>query len=44
MFLQDIADRIEVEDKLVKLNDIKSTLVEKHKQHSKKIDFYKNND
>ena len=44
MLLQDIADRIEVEDKLVKLNDIKSTLVEKHKQHSKKIDFYKNND
>ena len=44
MLLQDIADRIEVEDKLIKLNDIKSTLVEKHKQHSKKIDFYKNND
>ena len=44
MLLQDIADRIEVEGKLVKLNDIKSTLVEKHKQHSKKIDFYKNND
>ena len=44
MLLQDIADRVEVEDKLVKLNDIKSTLVEKHKQHSKKIDFYKNND
>ena len=44
MLLQDIVDRTEVEDKLVKLNDIKSTLVEKHKQHSKKIDFYKNND
>ena len=44
MLLQDIADRVEIEDKLVKLNDIKSTLVEKHKQHSKKIDFYKNND
>ena len=44
MLLQDIADRIEVEDKLVKLNDIKSTLVEKHKQHSRKIEFYKNND
>jgi len=44
MLLQDIADKIEIEDKLVKLNDIKSTLVEKHKQHSRKIEFYKNND
>ena len=44
MLLQDIADRTEIEDKLVKLNDIKSTLVEKHKQHSRKIEFYKNND
>jgi len=43
MLLQDIADRLEVEDKLIKLNDIKSTLVEKHKQHSRKIEFYKNN-
>jgi len=44
MLLQDIADRIEVEDKLTKLNDIRSTLVEKHKHHSRKIDFFKNND
>ena len=44
MLLQDIADRTEVEDKLIKLNDIKSTLVEKHKHHAKKIEFYKNND
>ena len=44
MLLQDIADRTEIEDKLVKLNDIKSTLVEKHKHHAKKIEFYKNND
>ena len=44
MLLQDIADRVEVEDKLTKLNDIRSTLVEKHKHHSRKIDFFKNND
>ena len=43
MLLQDIEDSDEVE-KLIKLNDIKSTLVEKHKHHAKKIEFYKNND
>ena len=44
MLLQDIEDGNEVENKLIKLNDIKSTLVEKHKHHTKKIEFYKNND
>ena len=41
--LNDIDDKVKTEDKLQKLNNIRSTLVEKHKQHSGMIDFFKDN-
>ena len=39
-----IADKAKMDKKLSKLNDIKSTLVEKHKTHSTMIAFFDNND
>ena len=39
-----IADKAKMDKKLSKLNDIKSTLVEKHKNHSTMIAFFDNND
>ena len=41
--LNDIDDKVKTEDKLQKLNNIRSTLVEKHKQHSGMIGFFKDN-
>ena len=41
--LNDIDDKVKIEDKLQKLNNIRSTLVEKHKQHSGMIGFFKDN-
>ena len=39
-----IVDKTKMDEKLSKLNDIKSTLVEKHKNHSTMIAFFDNND
>ena len=40
----EINDKSVVEDKLSKLNDIRATLTEKHKQLTKDMEFFKNND
>lgn len=40
----EINDKSVVEDKLSKLNNIRATLTEKHKQLSKDMEFFKNND
>jgi len=40
----EINDKVHVEEKLSKLNDIRATLTEKHKQLSKDMEFFKNND
>ena len=40
----EINDKTVVEDKLSKLNNIRATLTEKHKQLTKDMEFFKNND
>jgi DNA repair exonuclease SbcCD ATPase subunit len=40
----EINDKSVVEDKLSKLNNIRATLTEKHKQLTKDMEFFKNND
>ena len=40
----EIDDKTHIEDKLSKLNNIRATLTEKHKQLSKDMEFFKNND
>ena len=40
----EINDKVHVEEKLSKLNDIRATLTEKHKQLSRDMEFFKNND
>jgi DNA repair exonuclease SbcCD ATPase subunit len=42
--IANISDRDKLDKKLTKLNDIKSTLVEKHKSHSSMIGFFESND
>ncbi len=42
--LSQISDTDKVKDNYNKLKDIKSTLVEKHKAHSKVVGFFENND
>jgi len=42
--LNQISDNEKVKKSYNKLRDIKSTLVEKHKAHSKVVDFFENND
>ena len=44
LLLDDINDKVETENRLKKLNNIRSTLVEKHKHHSSRIEFFNNND
>ena len=39
-----ISDDVKAKKKAFKLIDIKSTLIEKHKTHSKAVDFFENND
>ena len=39
-----ISDREKIKKSYNKLRDIKSTLIEKHKSHSKVVDFFENND
>ena len=41
--IKNISDKDKLNEKLTKLNDIKSTLVEKHKSHSSMIGFFENN-
>ena len=41
--LSQISDDVKVKKKAFKLIDIKSTLIEKHKAHSKTVDFFENN-
>jgi hypothetical protein len=41
--IKSISDKDKLNEKLTKLNDIKSTLVEKHKSHSSMVDFFENN-
>ena len=43
-FLSSINDKIKIETKGIKLKDIQSTLVEKHKTHTSMIGFFKNNE
>jgi len=40
----EINDKTVIEDKLSKLNNIRATLTEKHKQLTKDMEFFKNND
>ena len=42
--IESIADKTKLDKKLSKLNDIKSTLTEKHKSHSTMIGFFETND
>ena len=42
--LNSIDDKTKIKDKLAKLKDIRSTLVEKHKHHSGMVTFFENND
>ena len=42
--LSKISDNEKVKKNYTKLKDIKSTLVEKHKAHSRVVDFFENND
>ena len=42
--LDSIDDKTNIKDKLAKLKDIRSTLVEKHKHHSGMVTFFENND
>ena len=42
--LSQIQDNEKVKKNYTELKDIKSTIVEKHKQHSRVVDFFKNND
>ena len=42
--LSQISDNDKVKNSYNKLRDIKSTLIEKHKAHSKVVDFFENND
>jgi len=42
--LSQISDNEKVKKNYTKLKDIKSTLTEKHKAHSKVVDFFENND
>ena len=39
-----ISDNEKIKNNYNKLRDIKSTLIEKHKSHSKVVDFFENND
>ena len=41
--IKNISDKDKLNEKLTKLNDIKSTLIEKHKSHSSMIGFFENN-
>ena len=43
-FLSSINDKAKIETKGIKLKDIQSTLVEKHKTHTSMIGFFKNNE
>ena len=38
-----ISDKVNLDNKLAKLKDIKSTLTEKHKTHFNMVDFFENN-
>ena len=42
--LDSIDDKSNIKDKLARLKDIRSTLVEKHKHHSGMVTFFENND
>ena len=42
-YLQKIADANKIEERLAKMVGIRATLVEKHKNHSKSVDFFKDN-
>ena len=42
--VKSISDKDKLNEKLTKLNDIRSTLVEKHKSHSSMIGFFETND
>ncbi len=42
--IDSISDKTKLDKKLTKINDIKSTLTEKHKSHSTMINFFEQND
>ena len=42
--IDSISDKTKIDKKLIKINDIKSTLTEKHKSHSTMINFFEQND
>jgi DNA repair exonuclease SbcCD ATPase subunit len=42
--LDDISDKTNVDDKYTKLNDIQSQLKEKHRTHTKLVNFFENNE
>ena len=41
--VRSISDKVNLDNKLAKLKDIKSTLTEKHKTHFNMVDFFENN-
>ena len=41
--VRSISDKVNLDNKLTKLKDIKSTLTEKHKTHFNMVDFFENN-
>ena len=41
--VKSISDKVNLDNKLAKLKDIKSTLTEKHKTHFNMVDFFENN-
>jgi len=41
--VKSISDKVNLDNKLTKLKDIKSTLTEKHKTHFNMVDFFENN-